>query len=75
MLLALSANCSLQLVQANSSGLATTGFDLWDHIGLLNDHERSFQHMYRESLSKYAIRLAKCETIDRCRYSYCMEGG
>ena len=34
------------------------------HIGRLNDHERSFQH--RESLSKYAIRLAKCETIDRC---------
>ena len=36
------------------------GFDSWDHIGRLNDHERSFQH--RESLSKYA---AKCETIDR----------
>ena len=40
----------------NSSRLATTGFDSWDHIGRLNDHERSLQH--RESLSKYAIRLA-----------------
>ncbi|KAL5477853.1 hypothetical protein EMCRGX_G024703 [Ephydatia muelleri] len=49
---------------SNSSGLATTGFDSWDHIGRRNDHERSVQH--RESLSKYAIRLAKCETIDRC---------
>ena len=48
----------------NSSSLATTGFDSWDHIGRLNDHERSLQH--RESLSKYAIRLAKHETIDRC---------
>ena len=37
---------------------------MWDHIGRLNDHERSLQH--RESLSKYAIRLAKHETIDRC---------
>ena len=45
----------------NSSSLATTGFDSWDHIGRLNDHER-----HRESLSKYAIRLAKHETIDRC---------
>ena len=49
---------------SNSSSLATTGFDSWDHIGRLNDHERSVQH--RESLSKYAIRLAKHETIDRC---------
>ena len=48
----------------NSSSLATTGFDSWDHIGRLNDHERSIQH--RESLSKYAIRLAKHMTIDRC---------
>ena len=48
----------------NSSSLATKGFDSWDHIGRLNDHERSLQH--RESLSKYAIRLAKHETIDRC---------
>ena len=45
----------------NSSSLATTGFDSWDHSGRLNDHER-----HRESLSKYAIRLAKHETIDRC---------
>ena len=37
-----------------------SGYD----IGRLNDHERSVQH--RESLSKYAIRLAKHETIDRC---------
>ena len=49
---------------SNSAGLATTGFDSWDHIGRLNDRKGSFQH--RESLSKYAIRLAKCETIDRC---------
>ena len=33
-------------------------------FGRLNDHKGSFQH--RELLSKYAIRLAKCETIDRC---------
>ena len=49
---------------SNSSGLATTGFDSWDHIGRLNDRKGSFQH--RESLSKYAIRLAKCKKIDRC---------
>ena len=49
---------------SNSSSLATTGFDSWDHIGRLNDHERSVQH--RESLSKYAIRLEKHETIDHC---------
>ena len=48
---------------STSSSLATTGFDSWDHIGRLNDHERSFHN--RESLSKYAICLAKCETIDR----------
>ncbi|KAL5491554.1 hypothetical protein EMCRGX_G016859 [Ephydatia muelleri] len=35
--------------QRQSSSLATTGFDSWDHIGRLNDHERSLQH--RESLS------------------------
>ena len=57
---------------SNSSSLATTGFDSWDHIGRLNDHERSVQH--RESLSKYAIRLAKHETIDRCIIDIVMQG-
>ena len=33
-------------------------------FGRFNDHKDSFQH--RELLSKYAIRLAKCETMDRC---------
>ena len=54
---------------SNSSSLATTGFDSWDHIGRLNDHERSVQH--RESLSKYAIR--RCGSEHNGNYLRCLE--
>ena len=45
------------------SVLASTGFDSWNHITRLGDHERSTDH--RQALTTYTTRLYKSNTIDR----------
>ena len=45
------------------SVLVSTGFDSWNHITRLGDHERSTDH--RQALTTYTTRLYKSNTIDR----------
>lgn len=39
------------------------GFDAWDHINILSDHEQSSDD--RQALTQYSIRVANKETLDR----------
>jgi hypothetical protein len=53
-----------RLFKHNSqSSLVKDGFDAWDHINRLSDHEQSSDH--RQALAQYSIRVANKETLDR----------
>ena len=55
-----------RLFKHNSqSSLVKDGFDAWDHINRLTDHEQSSDH--RQALAQYSIRVAKKVTLDRIR--------
>ena len=45
------------------SSLAKDGFQAWNHIDRLSEHEQSSEH--RQALSQYSIRLTNKETLDR----------
>ena len=45
------------------SSLAKDGFQTWNHIDRLSEHEQSSEH--RQVLSQYSIRLTNKETLDR----------
>ena len=45
------------------SSLAKDGFQAWNHIDRLSEHEQSSEH--RQALSQYFIRLTNKETMDR----------
>uniref|UniRef100_A0A674JMD8 TTF-type domain-containing protein n=1 Tax=Terrapene triunguis TaxID=2587831 RepID=A0A674JMD8_9SAUR len=47
----------------STSVLAKRGFDSWDHIGRLGDHERSTEH--RQALTTYIMRLSKTQALDK----------
>jgi len=47
----------------SQSSLVQAGFDAWDHINRLSDHEQSSDH--RQALAQYSIRVANKETLDR----------
>lgn len=50
-------------IHNSQSSLVKDGFDAWDHINRLSDHEQSFDH--RQALVQYSIRVANKETLDR----------
>ncbi|XP_064423566.1 zinc finger MYM-type protein 1-like [Latimeria chalumnae] len=47
----------------STSALANRGFDSWDHIGRLGDHERSAEHQH--ALTIYSIRSSRTQTLDK----------
>ncbi|XP_043396348.1 zinc finger MYM-type protein 5-like [Chelonia mydas] len=47
----------------STSALAKRGFDSWDHIGRLGDHESSTEH--RQALATYTMCLSKTQTLDK----------
>ncbi|XP_064411265.1 uncharacterized protein LOC135355515 [Latimeria chalumnae] len=47
----------------STSALANRGFDSWDHIGRLGDHERSAEHQH--ALTIYFIRSSRTQTLDK----------
>uniref|UniRef100_UPI00359022F6 zinc finger MYM-type protein 5-like isoform X2 n=1 Tax=Myxine glutinosa TaxID=7769 RepID=UPI00359022F6 len=49
----------------STTALAGRGFDSWDHIGRLGDHERSTEH--RHALTIYTTRLSRTQMLDKHR--------
>ncbi|XP_043361791.1 zinc finger MYM-type protein 1-like [Dermochelys coriacea] len=53
-----------KLFSPNSTSARTKrGFDSWDHIGRLGDHERSTEH--RQALTTYTMHLSKTQALEK----------
>ena len=53
-----------KLFSSNStSSLGNKGYDSWDHINRLSDHECSVEH--RQALTTYSIRVSMSQTLDK----------
>ena len=53
--------CKL-FVSNSTSSLGNKGYDSWDHINRLCDHESSVEH--RQALTTYSIRVSMSQTLD-----------